>query len=92
MGCHFLLQGIFLTQGSNPHLLHWQVGSLLLSHQGTPFTFPQFLILKSSKLEACSSRDRKVKVLKRTKLPSSLPRQLLDSHFSRLFLISFQLT
>ena len=28
MGCHFLLQGIFLTQGSNPPLLcllHWQV-------------------------------------------------------------------
>ena len=27
MGCHFLLQEIFLTQGSNPcvlHLLHWQ--------------------------------------------------------------------
>ena len=23
MGCHFLLQGIFPTQGSNPHLLHW---------------------------------------------------------------------
>ena len=23
MGCHFLLQGIFLTQGSNPCLLHW---------------------------------------------------------------------
>ena len=22
VGCHFLLQGIFLTQGSNPHLLH----------------------------------------------------------------------
>ena len=22
MGCHFFLQGIFLTQGSNPHLLH----------------------------------------------------------------------
>ena len=31
VGCHFLLQGIFLTQGSNPHLLHllhWQAGSL----------------------------------------------------------------
>ena len=31
VGCHFLLQGIFPTQGSNPHLLHlqhWQVGSL----------------------------------------------------------------
>ena len=22
VGCHFLLQGIFLTQGLNPHLLH----------------------------------------------------------------------
>ena len=31
VGCHFLLQGIFLTQGSNPHLLcllHWQVDYL----------------------------------------------------------------
>ena len=38
-GCHFLLQGIFLTQGSNPHLLHtlyWQVDSLPLSHLGSP--------------------------------------------------------
>ena len=24
VGCQFLLQGIFLTQGSNPRLLHWQ--------------------------------------------------------------------
>ena len=32
-GCHFLLQEIFLTQGSNPCLLHWQADSLLLSHQ-----------------------------------------------------------
>ena len=30
----FLLLGIFLTQGSNPYLLHWQVDSLPLSHQG----------------------------------------------------------
>ena len=32
MGCHALLQGIFPTQGSNPHLLcplHWQAGSSL---------------------------------------------------------------
>ena len=33
VGCHFLLQGIFLSQGLNPSLLHWQVGSLSLSHQ-----------------------------------------------------------
>ena len=32
--CHFLLQRIFLTQGSNPCLLHWQADSLPLSHLG----------------------------------------------------------
>ena len=34
-GC-FLLQGIFLDQGSNFCLLHWQADSLPLSHQGSP--------------------------------------------------------
>ena len=29
-------RGIFLTQGSNPRLLHWQVGSLPLSRHGSP--------------------------------------------------------
>ena len=36
VGSHFLLQGIFPTQGWNPglsHLLHWQVGSLPLVPQ-----------------------------------------------------------
>ena len=32
----FLLQGISPTQGSNLHLLHWQVDSLPLSHLGSP--------------------------------------------------------
>ena len=36
-GGHFLLQGIFLTQGLNLCLLHWQVDSLPLSHQGSPY-------------------------------------------------------
>ena len=36
VGCHFLLQEIFPTQGSNLHLLHWQVNSLSLSHLGSP--------------------------------------------------------
>ena len=39
VGCHFLLQGVFLIQGLNPHLLHWQVDSSPLSHLGSPF-FP----------------------------------------------------
>ena len=37
--CHFLLLGIFLTQGSNPcllHLLYWLVGSLPLALSGKP--------------------------------------------------------
>ena len=36
VGCHFLLQGIFLTHGLNPNLLHWQVDSLPLWHLGSP--------------------------------------------------------
>ena len=36
VGCHFLPQGIFPTQGSNPSLLYWQAVSLPLSHQGSP--------------------------------------------------------
>ena len=38
LGCHFLLQRIFLTQESNSHLMHWQVDSLLQSHLESPFT------------------------------------------------------
>ena len=34
VGSHFLLQGIFPTQWSNSHLLHWQADSLPLSHLG----------------------------------------------------------
>ena len=37
--CHFILQGIFLTQGLKPylfHLHHWQVDSLLLVWSGEP--------------------------------------------------------
>ena len=37
VGCHFLFHGIFLTQGLNLGLLHWQADSLLLSHQGSPY-------------------------------------------------------
>ena len=40
VGCHFLLQGIFPTQGSNLcllGLLHWQADSLPLSHLGSHY-------------------------------------------------------
>ena len=46
--CHFLLQGIFLTQGLNPCLLcvlHWWADYLLLCHLGGPpgiIPYPQY--------------------------------------------------
>jgi len=42
VGCHFLLQGIFLTQGLNPSFLsclHWQVDSLPAEPPGKEDTF-----------------------------------------------------
>ena len=42
---HFLLRGIFLTQGSNPcslRLLHWQADSLPLHHLGMVTARPLF--------------------------------------------------
>ena len=42
VGCHFLVQGIFPTQGSNLcllSLLHWQANYLPLSHLGSPWLY-----------------------------------------------------
>ena len=39
VGCHFLLQGIYPAQRSNPHLLHWQEDSLPLNHWEAIFFF-----------------------------------------------------
>ena len=43
VGCHFLLQGIFPNQGSNPCLLHWQANSLPVSHQESPYIRTTYL-------------------------------------------------
>ena len=49
MGCHALLQGIFLTQGSNLcllHLLHWLVDYLPLAPPGKPnYLLLYFLVI-----------------------------------------------
>ena len=39
VGCHALIQRIFLTQGSNPHLLHYRRILYHLSHQESPHMF-----------------------------------------------------
>ena len=42
MGCHFLLQGIFLTQGSNLSLLHCRWILYCLSQQQSPTYYKHF--------------------------------------------------
>ena len=47
VGCHFFIQGIFPTQGSNPCLLcllNWQVDSLPLAPSGKLYIFYETLI------------------------------------------------
>ena len=46
LGCYSLIQGIFLTQGSNPGLLDWSQILYPLSHQGLHL-FISFLIVLS---------------------------------------------
>ena len=45
VGCHFLLQGIFPTKGSNPGLLHFGQFLHCLSYQGSPEDLYSILIL-----------------------------------------------
>ena len=48
VGCHALLQGTFLTQGLNSHLLcllHWQVGSLPLLPPGKPMLPVKYIMV-----------------------------------------------
>ena len=47
-GCQFFLQGIFLSQGSNPSPLHWQADSLPLSHLESPNLFLGFNFFSST--------------------------------------------
>ena len=56
-GCHFLLLGIFLTQGLNPcllNLLHWQADSLPTEPPGKPLHLLQGPVyLKNSSYKVC---------------------------------------
>ena len=87
VGCHFLLQGIFLSQGSNLHLLNCQAGSSPLVPPGKPYSdgmgqrsktgmfsnLPWFhLILLLLLLLSCFSRVRLCVTHRRQ--PTRLPR------------------
>ena len=57
VGCHRLLQEIFLTQGANLHLLHWQASSLPLSRQGGPSAYSCASDAQSCLTTLCSTMD-----------------------------------
>ena len=73
VGCHSLLQGILWIHGSNPFLLHWQVNSLLLSHQGSLWNpyLPASTNMTVGKLASCLSI--KVLLLQNPKLLNEVP-------------------
>ena len=57
VGCHFLLQGVFLTQGSNSWLLCLMQVLYLLSHWGSPI-FMCNLALTSNQSPSCLLLNR----------------------------------
>ena len=68
VGCHFLYQGIFSTQGSNPSLLHWQANSLTTEPPGK-FLFFHIVFFSPKRckenrkihnrgLKGCTGRER----------------------------------
>ena len=54
------LQGTFPPQGLNPHLLLWQVDSLLLSPQGSPIIL--LMCIQKCLLKVCKNTDHLVAV------------------------------
>ena len=83
LGCHFLLQEIFPTQGSNPCflcLLHWQAGSLPLEALSTSGKFT------SNILQFYSKRKYQQAVLKKFEYLNSF-KMCLKFYSTRLFIL-----
>ena len=64
MVCHFLLRGIFPTQGSNPRVLYWQVDSLPLSYQGSPYIARDAICMKLDFSDTCCLTGRGFAIFK----------------------------
>ena len=79
VGCHFLLQGVFLTQESNLPLLHWQADSLPLSHLGSSFAWVEnaLLMFPDPSVPALSERWP-VALTHRDRGPALYPRGLAN--------------
>ena len=73
VGCHFLLQGIFSTQGSNPDLPHCRQTLYPLSHPGKRLRTSQFSSVSQSCPILCDPMNRSMPGLPvhRQVMPSS---------------------
>ena len=60
VGCHFLLQGIFPSQGSNLYPLLWYADSLSLTHQGSPPCQTVFDLMNKFDLWMCSQNGTRL--------------------------------
>ena len=58
VGCHSLLQGIFLTQGSNPGPQHCMQILYHLSHQGSPCTCTGCSLTIALEILTCEREER----------------------------------
>ena len=83
VGCHFLLQGIFLTQGLNVHflhLLHWQADSLPLSNLASLQESIFWPKNKCRRVLADSTSSSHSRVEEVTTLPGMSKNALTNSH------------
>ena len=76
MGCHFLLQGIFPTQGSNPGLPHCRQPLYRLSHQGSPSHVQLFVTSWTATCQASLSFTVSQSLLKLMSIESVMPSTL----------------
>ena len=85
VGCHFLLQGIFPTQGLNPGLLHCRQTLYWLSHQGIPFTLWRKKRKESEVAQSCPTLCNPVDC----SLPGSSVHGILQARILEWVAISF---
>ena len=101
VGCHFLVQGIFPTQGSNQCLLHWQMDSLLLRHLGGPkrlltslfsnyiyweAEFPSHLATKAIQCNRLNTKVMRISMNKCISINKTQTKIFVSSIFKKTFL------
>ena len=80
VGCHFLLQGIFLTQGLKPGLPHCRQTLYRLSHQGSPnldfnwaLKIPQRCHLQDTSKPACGQYKQQARQKRHKRVDEAEP-------------------